>query len=104
MSQVVNYDEIGVSVYILRLTDNTYYTGITKNLELRLKQHNAGQSKSTKNKGPVVLCWHTECDGYKAARLMEVWIKSTGAKLFMLRIGKQIKINKSGFHSYITAI
>ncbi|MGY8734305.1 MAG: GIY-YIG nuclease family protein, partial [Pirellulales bacterium] len=28
-------------VYILRCADNTLYTGITKNIERRCKQHNA---------------------------------------------------------------
>ena len=29
-------------VYILKLKNDTYYTGITNNLERRLKQHNEG--------------------------------------------------------------
>ena len=30
-------------VYILKCTDNSYYTGITSNLEKRVMEHNAGK-------------------------------------------------------------
>ena len=45
-------------VYILRCSDNSFYTGIATNLEKRLKEHNGelkGGAKYTKGKGPVVL-------------------------------------------------
>jgi putative endonuclease len=43
-------------VYILLCADNTLYTGITNNLERRLKQHNAGKaSKYTRARLPVQL-------------------------------------------------
>lgn len=31
-------------VYILRCADGTFYTGITNNLDRRLRQHNAGKA------------------------------------------------------------
>lgn len=43
-------------VYILKCSDNTLYTGITNNLEKRIKQHNEGKgAKYTKGRGPVAL-------------------------------------------------
>ncbi len=33
-------------VYILSCSDNTYYTGVTSNLENRLQQHQSGYDKS----------------------------------------------------------
>lgn len=43
-------------VYILRCSDDTLYTGITNNLEKRIKQHNDGKgAKYTKGRGPVTL-------------------------------------------------
>lgn len=37
-------------VYILKCSDNTYYTGITNNLEKRLIQHNEGIDKDALRK------------------------------------------------------
>jgi putative endonuclease len=33
-------------VYILRCSDETYYTGVTNNLEQRLEQHNQGKNNN----------------------------------------------------------
>jgi putative endonuclease len=43
-------------VYLLRCADGTLYTGITNNLEKRIKQHNEGKgAKYTRGRGPVAL-------------------------------------------------
>ncbi len=43
-------------VYIIECSDGTLYTGITTNLERRMKQHNSGKgAKYTKVRRPVVL-------------------------------------------------
>lgn len=43
-------------IYILRCSDGTLYTGITNNLEKRIKQHNEGKgAKYTRGRGPVAL-------------------------------------------------
>lgn len=43
-------------VYILECGDNTLYTGITNDLERRLKQHNTGKgARYTRGRGPLVL-------------------------------------------------
>ncbi|MBI3317876.1 MAG: GIY-YIG nuclease family protein, partial [Candidatus Omnitrophica bacterium] len=42
------------AVYMVRCTDGTYYTGLTNNLEARIKLHNAGNgAKYLRGKGPV---------------------------------------------------
>jgi putative endonuclease len=47
--------------YILLCADGSYYTGSTKYLELRLKQHQAGEgAKHTKNRRPVKLVYFAE--------------------------------------------
>lgn len=71
-------------VYILRLTNNSYYTGITINLNTRLKQHNLGYSKSTKKYLPAKLIYSHELPDRKIARKREVFIKNKGAKRFLL--------------------
>ena len=44
--------------YILKCSDNSYYTGSTKNLEQRLWQHQNGQGANhTKNRLPIVLVY-----------------------------------------------
>ncbi|AEG60839.1 GIY-YIG nuclease family protein [Desulforamulus ruminis] len=48
-------------VYILRCADQSLYTGITNNLEQRLKMHNLGKaSKFTRGRLPVVLVYMEE--------------------------------------------
>ncbi len=47
--------------YILKCSDNTYYTGWTNDLEKRLTAHNSGKgSKYTRLRLPVELVYH-EC-------------------------------------------
>ncbi len=47
--------------YILQCADGSYYTGSTKNIELRLAQHQAGEgAKYTKKKLPVKLVYFEE--------------------------------------------
>ena len=49
-------------VYILKCSDNTYYTGITSNLEQRLFEHQSGIYKNSYTFGrrPVELKYYTE--------------------------------------------
>jgi len=49
-------------VYILKCSDNTYYTGITSNLDNRLFQHSSGFFKNcyTYNRRPVTMVFYAE--------------------------------------------
>ena len=48
-------------LYILKCADGTYYTGSTKDIELRLHQHQAGEGSSyTKRRLPVKLIYVEE--------------------------------------------
>ena len=46
-------------VYILKCSDNSYYTGFTNNLERRIQEHQSGKNKNcyTFNKRPLKLVW-----------------------------------------------
>jgi putative endonuclease len=45
-------------IYIIQCNDNTYYTGITNDLEKRIKSHNLGTaSKYTRVRLPVKLVY-----------------------------------------------
>ncbi len=48
-------------VYIVKCSDNTYYTGWTTNLDRRLKAHNSGRgAKYTRSRRPVELAYYEE--------------------------------------------
>lgn len=48
-------------LYILKCADGTYYTGSTKDIELRLQQHQAGEGSAyTKKRLPVQLIYLEE--------------------------------------------
>ena len=56
------------TVYILKSeTTGRFYTGYTRNLENRLKKHNAGATKSTKNSGPWVVVHAEQFDNKQNA-------------------------------------
>lgn len=66
-------------VYILRSKkDNKFYTGITDDIEKRLKQHNIGYkaTRSTVNRGPFNLIFIQECENRSNARELEKFFKS----------------------------
>ena len=64
-------------VYILECADGTYYTGMTNNLERRLKEHNAKRGgRYTRGKTPVVLKYAEPAGTFKEAMVRELEIKS----------------------------
>lgn len=63
-------------VYILECRDGTLYTGITDDLDKRLKAHNSGRgAKYTRGRGPVELRYREMCDDHGAALRRELEIK-----------------------------
>lgn len=70
-------------VYILKLDNKSYYTGITNNLERRLKEHTTKQSKSTQQAEQVELIYFVEMRSRKEARWLEVKIKNRGAGRYL---------------------
>ena len=69
-------------VYILKCSDNTYYTGHTSNLDDRIKRHNKGENTYTRPRRPVVLVTYIAfSDKYKAYGF-EKYLKSGSGKAF----------------------
>lgn len=67
----------GWTVYIVRCSDGSYYTGVAKDLARRLAAHNAGKGAAyTRSRRPVELLWRV--DGYARGRALsrEARIKS----------------------------
>ena len=66
-------------VYMLRCADDTYYTGIAKDISRRLQQHNgelAGGARYTSGRRPVQLLWSEKADSRSKAQKREAQVKS----------------------------
>jgi putative endonuclease len=63
-------------VYMIECSDSTIYTGITNNLENRIKVHNSGKgAKYVKTRLPVRLLWSIESENRSEASKLEIKIK-----------------------------
>ena len=64
-------------VYILRCSDNSFYTGITKDVERRLDEHNDSKlgAKYTRARRPVKLVYQEAIDNKSLALKREFEIK-----------------------------
>jgi predicted GIY-YIG superfamily endonuclease len=71
--------------YILKCTDETYYTGHTKDLEERLSRHTKEENTYTKYRLPVELIFYAAfSDKYKAIAF-EKYLKSGSGRAFAKR-------------------
>ena len=73
--------------------DNNFYTGYTKNIELRFEQHNKGQVKSTKDRRPLKLIYFEACLNQQDATQHEKYLKTHYGKMF---IGNRLKSYLTG--------
>ena len=65
-------------VYLLQCADGTLYTGIARNLDKRLRQHNGeivGGPKYTSGRRPVRLLWSEPAGDRSSAQQREATIK-----------------------------
>jgi len=64
-------------VYILKCADKTLYTGITKDLARRLKEHNSSNlgAKYTRGRRPVKLVYSLKCQSQSKALKKEFSLK-----------------------------
>ena len=77
-------------VYILRsLKDQKFYIGSTSNVEARLKFHNGGLQRSTRNRTPFELVlmeeFSTKEEALKREKQLKAW---KGGEAFKKLIGK----------------
>jgi putative endonuclease len=64
------------SVYILRCRDGTFYTGIAKNVQARIDQHNRGRGAAyTRGRLPVTLVYEENTLTHSEALVREAEIK-----------------------------
>ena len=68
-------------LYILKCSDNSFYTGITNDLERRLKMHASGRaSHYTRTRGPVELLYQEPCATRTQALVRECAVKALPRK------------------------
>lgn len=75
-------------VYILRCADGSLYTGVAKDIDQRLKAHNAGEgARYTRGRAPVELVYRERCADQSLAVRREWDIKqmSRPRKLALIR-------------------
>ncbi|MFW6037922.1 MAG: GIY-YIG nuclease family protein [Candidatus Saliniplasma sp.] len=64
-------------VYMLRLNDDSLYTGITKDIDRRIKEHEEGRgSKYVRGRTPLKLVYSERCTNRSEALKREAEIKS----------------------------
>ena len=71
------------------------YVGQTNNLEKRLREHNAGITKTTKFYKPWRLFYHEECSDRKTARNKEKYLKSGCGKEFLKRLAPVAQLDRA---------
>ncbi|CAB4921649.1 unannotated protein [freshwater metagenome] len=69
-------------VYMLRCADGSYYVGSTRNLELRMFQHDSDRDGAsyTRSRRPVTLVWQAEVEHVGEAFSLEKQIQGWGRK------------------------
>jgi putative endonuclease len=65
-------------VYVLQNGFGSFYIGLSNDVTRRLKQHNSGQSRWTKGRGPWVIIWESENLSLTSARKLENRLKRQG--------------------------
>ena len=74
-------------VYALRsVNHNRIYVGLSKNITLRIKEYNAGKTKSTKFFKPWVLFYSEELSSRMVAREREKTLKSGFGRDYLKRL------------------
>ena len=63
--------------------DNKFYHGFTKNLKLRIEQHNNGEVQSTKYRRPLRLIYFESCLNKKDTLRREKYFKTHYGRLFL---------------------
>ncbi|EKE20080.1 MAG: hypothetical protein ACD_8C00056G0005 [uncultured bacterium] len=80
-------------VYMLRsLKDNNLYVGISHNPSIRVTQHNAGKTSSTKSRRPFVLIYKELYPSRIEAREREKYLKSYAGSKEKMQILENIGV------------
>jgi putative endonuclease len=71
-------------VYVIQSKkDNQFYTGFTRDLENRIREHNEGRVSSTKERGPFELIYYEACLNEQDTLAREKYLKSGMGKRYL---------------------
>ena len=90
-------------VFILKCSDETFYTGITSNLDKRMIEHNTGKHKHsyTFNRRPLTLEFYAEFTNVNIAigneRQFKKWSKAKKQALINVEFEKLPNLSKKKF-------
>ncbi len=71
-------------VYVLQSEkDNKFYTGYSKDVELRFEQHQKGKVESTRDRRPLKLIYFEACLNQQDATQREKYLKTHYGKMFI---------------------
>lgn len=79
----MNDSSVHFFVYIVRCSDNSLYTGMTQNVEKRLRMHNGeipGGARYTRSRRPVRLVYRETVESHRDAMHRERQIKKFSKK------------------------
>ena len=81
-------------VYMVRCSDGTLYTGITNDLEKRIRAHNSGKAgaRYTKSRRPVTLAYSEKAGSKSEAASLEYHIKKMARAKKKQLVKGQLKI------------
>ncbi|MFC1704556.1 GIY-YIG nuclease family protein [Candidatus Omnitrophota bacterium] len=84
-------------LYIAKCKDGSLYTGITKDVERRVKMHNSGKAAYyTSMRRPVKLCYQEECVDRSSALIRECEIKTFPREKKLALVNSKRKKRKKG--------
>src|SRR5262245_41132111 len=66
---------VSYRVYVIRSRDGKFYIGLSDDVHHRVNQHNVGESKWTRGKGPWTLIWQSQEMCLSDARKLELLLK-----------------------------
>lgn len=69
-------------VYLLRLKNNSLYSGLTNDLKRRIQDHNLGECIATKDIKPAKLIWYSEFHSKELAVKFERYLKTASGIAF----------------------
>jgi putative endonuclease len=72
-----------ITVYVIRSLDGSRYTGISKDVNIRLAEHNSGRNRYTKAHMPWAIEYVEQHEGWQQAREREKYLKSAAGKRWL---------------------
>jgi putative endonuclease len=86
----MDYIKKGYVYLLLSLKDQRSYVGSTPNIIRRLKEHEKGKCKSTKDRRPFKLLYQEEYDTLAKARVRERYLKTRNGRRELKKIFEKL--------------